>query len=120
MLLGPERFVLALMGVAEYQRWQNELFPNNYFGLGVHAQSRLLLIGPFAAVGGAGWTWNLVNNTNQNAVGTPRSNLAMRAGIEMAISDRNALELTYRGDVLAYGNDYRVTNGLSIGFGTAF
>ena len=75
---------------------------------------------PFAIVGGAGWTWNVAKNANDDAVGTPRSDLALRGGLEIAISSRYTLEVTYRGDLLAFANDYRLTNGLSVGFGTTF
>ncbi len=119
-LVGADRLVFALLGVAEYQRWQNPVYPANYFGLGFGAQARLLLAGPFAVVGGSTWTFNTVKNTNANAVGTPRNDLAVRGGMEMAISERHSLEITYRGDLLTLSNDYRFTNGVSVGFGTAF
>ena len=120
LLFGYERLTFAPMLMVEYQRWQNDVFPANYFGLGVHLQARLLLAGPFAVVAGGGWSKNLVGNTNDNAVGTPRSDLGMRGGLEMAITEHNSLEVTYRGDLLTLANDYRFTNGISVGFGTAF
>jgi hypothetical protein len=119
-LLMGDRVTLAVMGLAQYQRWQNEVFPANYFGLGGQIQARVLIVSPFALVGGAGYTWNLAKNDPGNAVGTPRSDLSVRAGVEYDFTSRYALELTYRSDVLALANDYRFTNGISVGFGTSF
>ena len=73
-----------------------------------------------ALVGGAGYTWNVLKNTNDNAVGTPRSDLTIRAGVEFQLTSRYSLEAAYRSDVLALANDYRFSNGLSVGFGTTF
>lgn len=120
LLLGADRLTLALLGVAEYQRWQNTVFPANYLGFGAQLQARFVLVAPFALVGGVGWTGNVVKNANDNAVGTPRSDLAVRAGVEFQLTPRYSLEAAYRSDLLALKNDYRFTNGLSVGFGTTF
>ena len=34
LLVGTDRLTLAVLGVADYQRWQNSVFPANYFGFG--------------------------------------------------------------------------------------
>jgi len=120
LLLNTQRLSLHGMALLEYQRWQNQVFPANYFGLGAHLQLKLLLPYPFALMGGASYTWNVVKNTSDSAVGTPRSDLVLRGGLELSLTERYALELTYRGDLLTYANDYRFTNGLSLGFGTTF
>jgi hypothetical protein len=120
-----DRLSLALLGAVEYQRWQNQVFPANYLGLGGYLQGRYAVYEPFAIVLSGGYTWNVVSNDTDStggtsAVGTPRSDLVVRAGVEFTITSRFALELTYRGDLLALQNDYRFTNGVSFGFGTGF
>jgi hypothetical protein len=118
---GGTRLTLAALGMLEYQRWQNEVYPADYFGLGIQGLGRYLLAGPFAVVGGAGITWNVLGGgSQQSAIGHAKQDAQLRLGLEMAITERNALEISYRGDLLTFDNDYRFTNGLSLGFGTSF
>ncbi|HUC07688.1 MAG TPA: PEGA domain-containing protein, partial [Solirubrobacterales bacterium] len=120
LLVGSDRLTLAVLGAADYQRWQNNVFPANYFGFGAQVQARFVLASPFSLVGGFGYTWNVLKNTSDNAVGTPKSDLSVRAGVEFQFTPRYSIEAVYRSDVLALANDYRFSNGLSVGFGTTF
>ena len=123
LLMNSDRLTLAVIVVADYQRWQNTVFPANYFGFGGQLQARFVLASPFALVGGFGYTGNLLKSTStdaSNAVGNPRSDMSVRAGVEFQLTSRYSLEAAYRSDVLALANDYRFTNGLSVGFGTTF
>jgi hypothetical protein len=102
------------------QRFQNEVTPNSYFGPGAEVLARFALSGPLALIGSGLYSWNLLANSTPNAVGQVRGNLALRAGLEIAIPGRHTLELDYTGDVVTLNNDYRLSNGLTVGFGSSF
>ena len=119
-LLHFDRFSLQPMGTASYQRFQNQAFPADYLGLGGQVRGEARLLPWLNLVAGAGYTWNVLNNSNPSAVGAPRSDTFASAGVSMPIAGSHSIELCYRGDLLALANDYRVSNGLTAGFGSTF
>jgi hypothetical protein len=120
LLLKSERLSVTPMVAVVVQRFQNEVTPNSYFGPGAELLARFALNGPLALIGSGLYSWNLLANSTPNAVGQVRGNLALRAGLEIAIPGRHTLELDYTGDVVTLNNDYRLSNGLTVGFGSSF
>jgi hypothetical protein len=119
-MLHLDRFNIQPMATLSYQRFQNDAFPADYFGAGAQLRAGMRLLPWLNLVGGAGYTWNLLNSSNPSAVGVPRSDTSLLAGVSIPIAGSHSLELTYRGDLLALANDYRLSNGLTAGFGSSF
>ena len=114
------RFSLVPMALAEYQHFDSEAFPSDLLGLGGQLLVRVALPGSLALTGAGAYGWNVLRNGTQNAVGDPRADLALRAGLEVALPGRHALELAYAGDLVTLKNDYRLSNGFSIGLSSTF
>lgn len=121
LVLHTGRFELVPLATISYQRWQNIAFPADFGGAGGELRARVPLFHGLALAGGAGYAWNVLQNTRfMSAVGAPRSDTFYDAGLSLAVAGDHSIDLTYRGDVLAVANDYRVSNGLTVGFGSTF
>ncbi len=121
-LLHLDRFSLQPMATVSYQRFQNQAFPADYLGTGAQVRAGMRLLPWLNLTAGAGYTWNLLNNksSNPSAVGAPRSDTFASAGVSVPIAGSHFIDLSYRGDLLALANDYRLSNGLTAGFGSSF
>lgn len=119
-MLHLNRLDLTPMATVSYQRFQNQAFPVDYLGAGAQVRTAFHALSWLNVVGGAGYTWNLLKNTERSAVGAPRSDTFASLGVSLPIAGSHALEVCYRGDLLALVNDYRVSNGVTAGFGSSF
>ena len=121
LFLHSDRLQLIPLAAITWQRWQNAAFPADYAGPGGELRARFALLRGLAVSGGAGYSWNLLAHGGVlSAVGAPRSDTWFDAGLSLAVAGNHSIELIYRGDLLAVANDYRVSNGLTVGFGSTF
>lgn len=106
----------------EYQRLQNQLYPFDYAGLGAQVSLRWEVLGPVAVLGSFSFTDNLkgIDHATTNAVGNPRRDVAVRAGVEIALPPRYTAQLAYTADALMLSNSTRSANGVVAGLGAVF
>ena len=121
LLFRSGRFSLVPLAAVSWQHWQSSSFPADYLGVGGEVRARVGLAYGLSVSGGAGYSWNVLARKGvPSAVGAPRSDTIFDAGLSYAIAATHSIDLTWRGDVLALANDYRISNGLTVGFGSTF
>jgi hypothetical protein len=126
--LGPRiapsgRFELTpLLGI-HYLGIRNDAFPTDVFGVNVGARTRFYLSPAVIPHLTFTYTYNfsVPSETSQNsALKSPLSDLAIRGGLALPLAGGYALELDYQGDILSFQNTYRVAHGAALGFGSSF
>jgi hypothetical protein len=115
------RFQLVPLAAVSWQHWQSSAFPADYLGLGGEVRALVGLTRGLSLSGGVGYSWNVLRKSGAiSAVGAPRSDTFFDAGISLTVAGNHSIDLTWRGDLLAFANDYRISNGLTVGFGSTF
>ena len=99
---------------------RNTGFPLDLAGPSAGARVRFALSSAFAVEAGARFTYNLLKSSTISVVGSPVSDLALRAGVSLPLAGQYAFDVGYQGDVLALHYDTRVAHGVAVGVHTSF
>jgi hypothetical protein len=119
-LLKSGRLLFMPILGGQYTGIRNSAFPLDLAGVAVGARVRWALSQAFALQAAARWTYNLLKKDTLSVVGSPVSDLGLRAGVSLPLAGDYAFDVGYQGDVLAMHFDTRVSHGVSVGMHSSF
>ncbi len=99
---------------------RNSGFPLDLAGPSAGVRARFALSTAFALQAGARFTYNLLKGDTLSVVGSPVSDLSVRAGVSLPLAGQYSFDVGYQGDVLALHYDTRVAHGVALGFHSGF
>ena len=98
----------------------NEAFPTSLLGLEIGARARFSLSPALSVFAQVGIAPNLLSARNNSALGPPKSDTAIAAGLSLPLGSGFALDAFYQSDLLAFEYDLRANHGGALALRASF